>query len=227
MLTHEERCERRRAMTLAVRNGQRPQEVAAEFGVSTATVYLAIKEHFNGERNGPTERRPYQRERSIFRDKAVQLRMRGMTASKIATYLGLSRERVGQFLRPLFMSRVALDEKYGLQVEALATQGLTHSEICRQLNLTLATVSSIIGKPDLGANSDKKCAREVFGKRFGALVVSKIGHTGVGGRRVEVTCDCGQVKTVKLSNLKRGTSGKCVHRQYRKMRRTDLQHDNM
>jgi hypothetical protein len=55
-----------------------------------------------------------------------------------------------------------------------------------------------------------KPASYYVGKKFGMLRVNKIvGRDANGAATVDVTCDCGKTKVVRLSNLKLGSTKTC------------------
>jgi transposase InsO family protein len=100
---------RRVELVSRIENGERPQSVAAAFGVSRRTVYKWLARHRKGEELCDKSSRPYHSPTALpprTIGQIAALRRQHLTARRIAGMLGLSTARVHRALRRLRMNRL-------------------------------------------------------------------------------------------------------------------------
>lgn len=100
---------RRVELVSRIENGERPQSVAAAFGVSRRTVHKWLARHRKGEELCDKSSRPYHSPTALpprTIGQIAALRCQHLTARRIAGMLGLSTARVHRALRRLCMNRL-------------------------------------------------------------------------------------------------------------------------
>lgn len=144
------------------------------------------------------------------RKKAVELAMRGITCLESGRILGISHERVRQYLRPLGIlankiKTKRLREERRSQALLLIEQGMTISEIADRLNCSRATLEKLVR----GRVHDRivRKWRSFIGREFGNLTILDVIFDG--GTYFLYRCICGVERRTYVQNVIRGHTKSC------------------
>jgi hypothetical protein len=146
------------------------------------------------------------------RERAIELRKSGKNTPEIAAELGLSKERVCQYLRPLGLAKRHFNsERFREQILELNGR-MSRNEIAEALDINVGAVADALGVAERGELAYRKACRligKVYpGSQLTVLSVEKHAR-GTSTRKCRVRCACGNEKDILLGNLKSGKTKGC------------------
>lgn len=147
----------------------------------------------------------------------LNLYKNGDSQPKIATLIGVSRERINQILKQLpdyqKMDRIQLNGLNGKikLVQELANNGLNKIEIAKEMNISLNSLNGLIQRYSINIEKRVNSRTDLSGQKFGLWkVIKKIGYIHNNSDYYwECQCECGVLKSVKHNYLVKGRSRSC------------------